>query len=154
MGRRKSSKRKTNFAKVFSIVERSLKRKSKTSTDKAIFQFFQKLITITDSTGIGATASAILSGQIGYLRSYYILTSTGEKIVINDNIGKINYTTGRINLYNFKPISISNNPNYASGTLTINISPQDKTIHPLRNRLLSIDSGDPIAIQVTMENEA
>ena len=48
MGRRKSSKRKTNFAKVFSIVERSLKRKSKTSTDKVIFQFFQKLITITD----------------------------------------------------------------------------------------------------------
>jgi hypothetical protein len=112
------------------------------------------VVSISDSTGTGATASAVLSGQVGTLRTYYVQTTTGEKIIINSDAGRINYSTGRINLYNFKPLSISSNPNYASGVLTINAIPSEKTIHPLRNRLLSIDSQDPIAIQVSMENEA
>lgn len=112
------------------------------------------IVSITDSTGSGATASAVLSGQVGTLRIYHVLTTTGEKVIINSNAGRINYSTGRINLYNFKPLSISSNPNYASGVLTINAYPLEKTIHPLRNRLLSIDSTDPVAIQVKMENEA
>ena len=112
------------------------------------------VVTITDSTGTGATATAILSGQIGILRSYYVQTSTGEKIIINENIGRIDYTTGKINLYNFKPISVTSNPNYPSGVITFNALPKENTIHPLRNRLLSIDPDDPIAIQIHMENEA
>ena len=112
------------------------------------------VVSITDTTGSGATATPTLSGQVGTLRTYYVLTTTGEKVIINSNAGKINYSTGRINLYNFKPLSISTNPNYSSGVLTINAIPAEKTIHPLRNRILSIDSLDPIAIQVTMENEA
>ena len=112
------------------------------------------VVSISDSTGSGATASAVLSGQVGTLRIYYVQTTTGEKIIINSNAGRINYSTGRINLYNFKPLSVSSNPNYASGVLTINAIPSEKTIHPLRNRLLSIDSQDPIAVQVRMENEA
>ena len=112
------------------------------------------VVSITDTTGSGATATPTLSGQVGILRTYYVLTTTGEKVIINSNAGKINYSTGRINLYNFKPLSISTNPNYSSGVLTINAIPAEKTIHPLRNRILSIDSLDPIAIQVTMENEA
>jgi hypothetical protein len=112
------------------------------------------VISISDTTGVGATATAILSGQIGTLRSYYVQVATGEKIIINENIGQIDYTTGRINLYNFKPISITTNANYASGIITFNALPKENTIHPLRNRLLSIDSNDPIAIQIRMENEA
>lgn len=112
------------------------------------------IVSISDSTGSGATASAVLSGQVGTLRIYYVQTTTGEKIIINSNAGRINYSTGRINLYNFKPLLVSSNPNYASGVLTINAIPSEKTIHPLRNRLLSIDSQDPIAVQVRMENEA
>jgi hypothetical protein len=111
------------------------------------------IVSITDSTGSGATATAKLSAEEGVLRTYYIQSSTGEKIIINSNAGTINYKTGRINLYNFNPISISENENYASNVLTINVEPAEKTIHPLRNRLLSIDSQDPIAIQVTLENE-
>jgi len=112
------------------------------------------VVSISDTTGVGATATAILSGQIGTLRSYYVQVATGEKIIINENIGQIVYTTGRINLYNFKPISITTNANYASGIITFNALPKENTIHPLRNRLLSIDSNDPIAIQIRMENEA
>lgn len=112
------------------------------------------VVTITDSTGSGATAIATLSSAIGTLRSYYIQQTTGEKIIINENFGDINYQTGRINIYNFRPLSISSNPNYASGVLTLNMYPLEPTIHPLRNRLLSIDAEDPTAILIDMESES
>lgn len=109
------------------------------------------VITITDSSGSGATATAVLSASVGTLRSYYIAAATGEKIILNQNFGDINYDIGRINIYNFRPLSIAENPNYASGVLTLNMYPVQSTIHPLRNRLLSIDSEDPTAIEVIME---
>jgi hypothetical protein len=112
------------------------------------------VITITDSSGYGAIASAVLSGQIGTLRTYYIKTITGEKVIINDNVGTINYSTGKVNIFNFKPLAITSNPNYASSILTLNCLPAENTIQPLRNRILSIDSEDPIAIQVTMKDES
>ena len=116
-------------------------------------EYTSAVVTITDTTGSGASASPILSSAIGVLRSYYIQSTTGEKIILNSNFGQINYETGRINIYNFKPISIASNPNYDSGVLTLNMYPLESTIHPMRNRLLSIDSGDPTVVTVTMENE-
>ena len=109
------------------------------------------VVTITDSSGSGATATAVLSASVGTLRSYYIASATGEKVILNENFGDINYEIGRINIYNFRPLSIASNPNYASGVLTLNMYPLQSTIHPLRNRLLSIDSEDPTAIEVIME---
>jgi len=110
-------------------------------------------IAITDSTGSGAVAIPILSEEVGTLRTYYIASTTGEKVILNSNFGDINYRTGRINIYNFKPISITTNPNYDLGILTLNAYPLQKTLQPLRNRLLSIDSEDSTAIQIVMENE-
>jgi len=111
------------------------------------------IVSITDDTGSGATAISVLSASIGVLRSYYILGTTGEKVILNENFGTINYDTGQINITNFKPTSITSNPNYASGVLTLNIYPLDTTILPSRNRLLSIDPEDPTAILVTMKSE-
>lgn len=111
------------------------------------------VISIKDPTGVGAIAVPILSSSVGILRSYYISSTTGEKVILNSNFGDINYETGRINIYNFKPVSIASNPNYPPGVLTLNIYPLQTTIHPLRNRLLSIDSEDPTAALVTMESE-
>ena len=116
-------------------------------------EYTSAVVTITDTTGSGASASPILSSAIGVLRSYYIQSTTGEKIILNSNFGQINYETGRINIYNFKPLSIASNPNYASGVLTLNMYPLESTIHPMRNRLLSIDSDDPTVVTATMENE-
>lgn len=48
MGRRSSSKRKTNFAKIFSLVEDNLKRHTNHSIDKAIFKFFKNLTVLRD----------------------------------------------------------------------------------------------------------
>lgn len=48
MGRQASSKRKTNFAKIFSLVEDSLKRHKSLSIDKAIFKFFKGFTSLKD----------------------------------------------------------------------------------------------------------
>lgn len=105
-------------------------------------------------TGTGATARATLSGETGTIRSFYIQSSTGEKIIVNPNAGTINYKTGKIRLNNFKPITVDSNPNYASGILTVNIEPDTSTITPLRDRILSIDGDDPISIQITMDDQS
>jgi len=105
-------------------------------------------------TGTGATARATLSGETGTIRSFYVQNSTGEKIIINPNVGTINYKTGKIRLNNFKPITVDSNPNYASGILTVNIEPDTSTITPLRDRILSIDGDDPISIQITMDDQS
>jgi hypothetical protein len=104
--------------------------------------------------GYGATARATLSGQIGTLRTYYIQEGTGEKIFINNEAGEINYSTGKIKLIGFKPIHVNENPNYARGVLTINVQPEESTLHPLRNRIIAIDDDDPIALQIHMDDQS
>lgn len=107
-----------------------------------------------EGDGSGAQADAVLSTQTGTLRTYYIQESTGEKIIINDNAGTINYTTGSIRLIDFNPISVTRNPNYDFGVMTINVESDEPTIHPQRNRILLIDNLDPVAVQVEMSNQA
>jgi hypothetical protein len=107
-----------------------------------------------EGDGSGAQADAVLSTQTGTLRTYYIQENTGEKIIINDNAGTINYTTGSIRLIDFNPISVTRNPNYDFGVITINVESDEPTIHPQRNRILLIDNLDPVAVQVEMSNQA
>lgn len=108
-------------------------------------------VEISGGGGRNATAKPVLSTEIGTLRSYYVQGVTGEKVVVNDNIGTINYTTGRVRLIAFNPTSISLNPNYSIGTLTINVVPALSTIKIIRNSVLTLDQYDPIALQVIME---
>ena len=64
-------------------------------------------------TGTGASARAVLTGETGILRTFYVQSTTGEKIIINPDAGSINYKTGKVRLISFKPISIDTNPYYA-----------------------------------------
>lgn len=103
-------------------------------------------------TGTGASARAVLTGETGILRTFYVQSTTGEKIIINPDAGSINYKTGKVRLISFKPISIDTNPYYASDILTVNIEPDVNTITPLRDRILTIDDDDPVSIQITMDD--
>ncbi len=51
-------------------------------------------INISDATGFGAHATAILSSQVGTLRSYYF--ADGQKIILNEDAGTIYYSNGTI----------------------------------------------------------
>lgn len=105
-------------------------------------------------TGTGASARAVLTGETGILRTFYVQNTTGEKIIINPDAGSINYKTGKVRLISFKPISIDTNPYYASDILTVNIEPDVNTITPLRDRILTIDGDDPVSIQITMDDQS
>jgi hypothetical protein len=105
-------------------------------------------VSFTGGSGSGASADAVLSGKYGTLRLFYYKPN-GEKVIINDNIGTINYLTGKITLGSFKPLYINTNPYYSAGFLTLNIQTDAKTIPPIRNNLLTIDTTDSVSIQIT-----
>jgi hypothetical protein len=103
----------------------------------------------TDDEGSGATAVAKLQSKIGSLRTYYIKTN-GEKVVVNDEAGTIDYETGEIVLVGFEPLELANNSAYLNTEFTVSIPPDEEIIYPVRNRILDIDANDPFAIQITM----
>lgn len=109
-------------------------------------------VTLTNASGdyygSGATAQAILNRSTGTLQVFYYKTN-GEKVIINSNIGTIDYENGILYLYNFKPIEITENPNYASGILTFNIGSNSQTISPSRNRIITLDTDDPLSLSIT-----
>lgn len=111
---------------------------------------YTRATAVVEGDGSSATAEVILSGKTGALETYYYKT-TGEKIIINANAGTIDYQTGKVVLQNFSPISISSNPDYPFGTLTLNIEPEGQRIDPLRNRIVTLDDTDNQAIQITVE---
>lgn len=109
-------------------------------------------IVVEGGGGTEATATAILEAKNGTLRTFY-LKSNGEKVIINNNAGTIDYNTGEIFLESFNAQSLVANDYYPNDELTFNIPAQSEIIPPLRNRILSIDEGDPFAIQLITEAE-
>jgi hypothetical protein len=122
-----------------------------TIVDKGI-NYSRANIVIEGGGGTEATATAILEAKNGTLRTFY-LKSNGEKVIINNNAGTIDYNTGEIFLESFNAQSLVANDYYPDDELTFNIPAQSEIIPPLRNRILSIDEGDPFAIQLITEAE-
>lgn len=114
--------------------------------------YSRAIVAITGGGGSQATATAILEARLGTLRTFYF-KSTGEKVVVNNNAGTINYDTGEIILTNFLPINIGVNENYATQILTLNAPSENDIISPYRNRIISIDENDNLAIQIEMVAE-
>lgn len=109
--------------------------------------YSRAFITIAGGNGQDAIASPVLSTKFGSLRSFYY-KSTGEKVILNTNVGTINYSTGKITLINFSPTTIAVNPVYDTGILVINATPAAQTITPSRNNIIILDEGDPLSIIV------
>jgi hypothetical protein len=110
------------------------------------------LVTLEGDEGYGATVSVILDSDIGILRTFYYKTS-GEKIIINSNIGSINYSEGSITLNSLRVTDVIDNEFYAENYLTLNIQAEDEIIPPLRNRILTIDNNDSKSIQLALVSE-
>lgn len=109
-------------------------------------------VSIEGGGGSEATAAAVLEARTGTLRTFYF-KANGEKVVVNENAGSIDYNTGEIFLQELTPISLTANDFYPDDTLTFNVPAQSEIIPPLRNRILSIDEGDAYAIQLSVEAE-
>jgi hypothetical protein len=106
-------------------------------TNKGI-DYTRAIVSLTGGEGSQATARAILEARNGTLRTYYFNT-VGQKVILNNNAGTINYDTGRITLDALSAISVVANDLYDTNILTINVLPENYIIRPLRNRIITID---------------
>jgi hypothetical protein len=109
-------------------------------------------ISITGGGGTGASATGVLQSKTGRLRSYYNKTS-GEKIIVNDNAGLINYETGLIQIISLRTTGTVVNDLYDTNILTFNIPIDKEIITPLRNRILTIDQNNPFSVQLEVQPE-
>jgi len=100
---------------------------------------------ITGGGGSGSTLRVNLQGRTGKLRIYYFDTNNIKKTVSND-IGTVNYLTGRITLQNFAPVSVSD----PFETLVIKAVPVSKVFNSEKNRILTLDQSDPTSITLTV----
>jgi hypothetical protein len=106
-------------------------------------------VSITGGDGTGASAEVRLQSTIGQLRMFYY-KADGEKVVINDSVGSIDYITGEVMINSLRAFSVEQNDFYDDNVLTITAQSEDDTIRPLRNRILTIDENDPRGIDIQM----
>lgn len=114
--------------------------------------YTRAFVTINDEQGSGAVLTVKLRATTGTLRTFYY-KSNGEKVIINNNAGTIDYVTGRIVLESLNPVSMISNDFYDQDVLTVNIVPEQGVIEPLRNRILAIDTNNIQAIQLEVVPE-
>ena len=109
-------------------------------------------ISITGGGGSEASAIARLESKFGRLRTFYIRVN-GEKVIVNENAGTVNYETGLIELTSLRSTGTVLNDFYDDNVLTLNIPIDREIITPLRNRVLTIDQDDPTSIQIDVVTE-
>ena len=112
------------------------------------FNYTEAFVTITpqdgDTSGGLAYASPILEGVEGTLRTYYYLNNI--KTISNANAGTINYSTGKVTLIDFSPLTVNND----LGRFTISVVPDSTIVSSTYNRIIATDSFDPEAITVNV----
>jgi hypothetical protein len=107
------------------------------------------VVSITGGEGSGAAGEVQLRNTIGDLRIFYYKDS-GEKAIINENAGTIDYKTGEVILDSLKVFSVEENDYYDDNILSISVQADDETIRPLRNRIITIDENDARGIDIQM----
>lgn len=107
--------------------------------------YTQATIQITGGNGIMGSATAILAGQFGTLRSYYF--QNGVKYILNSNVGEVDYYNGKITLYNFLPFDVNN----SLGILSIKAIPDTNIIYSKYNKMLTLNTNDPTAISINLK---
>lgn len=105
------------------------------------------IATITSQSGEGASASLNLERNIGTLRTVYY-TSQGEKVVLRNNVGSVNYQTGMFTLNSLRVFAVEDNEFYPDDTMILSTVAGSETIYPLRNRILTIDVNTPRSVKV------
>ena len=114
--------------------------------------YLQASIAITSNTGYSASAVADVQADEGTLRLFYFAPN-GTKVIVNSNIGTINYKTGLISINNLNVYSIIENNNYNFDVITFNINPDENDISPIKNAILDLDENDGSSIKITMISE-
>ncbi len=108
--------------------------------------YTRAIVTITDETGYGASAVAVIDGKIGTLRTIYY-DSLAQRQIINSNAGTVDYDNGVININNIRFLSVNSD----DGLIRLEIEAERGLIQSVRNTIITIDETDPTAIVNTLE---
>jgi hypothetical protein len=108
--------------------------------------YTQAVVTITGGGGFGAVARAVIDTQIGKLRTVYY-TNTAERVVVNSNVGEVNYEKGTVLLTDLNVLSASS----SDGLVKLNCGIQSNIIESSRNTILTIDDTDQSSITINLK---
>ena len=78
-------------------------------------------------------------------------TSGEDRIIVNNNVGTVNYLTGKISLTSFKPLIIGSETTGNTTPLEVYITPASSDVNPLREQIILIEAAD---VSVTMLDDA
>lgn len=112
--------------------------------------YTQALAQITSDTGSGATAVVNLEAKNGTLRTFYY-KDDGSKIIVNPNIGTIDYQNGEINIRTLEIQSVTSNSRLPVNIFALSATSQNEVIVPEHNLILDLDVSDPAAINIVVE---
>ena len=79
----------------------------------------------------------------------YKLGSEGERVYVYQKekaVGTIEYTTGKLTLKEFRPISYSN-----GADIRMNVKPNENNVFANRSRIITLDKNDPESIILTID---
>lgn len=110
---------------------------------------YSRAVVTINGDGVEATAKAVLQARNGTLRTYYY-DELGNKVIVNENAGSIDYDTGMIALAAIQPSAVITNDYYDTDVLTFNIVSGTEIITPLRNRILTMDDNNIQTVQLEM----
>lgn len=115
-------------------------------TNKGI-NYSRAFVTISGGGGNGAIVKPILEARTSFIRSYYLKT-TGEKIFVNNNAGKIDYDSGTITFTSLTPLEVVKNDFYDANILTVNVPIDTEIINSSKEKIVIVDVNDPLAVQL------
>ena len=109
------------------------------------FNYSRATISIVGGGGTGAQASAVITARTGFLRTVYY-DINAQKQIVNNQAGKINYETGKIELTDIRVISVNSPDSF----IRLTIESENGIIETVRNTILDIDVNDSSAITVDL----
>lgn len=120
------------------------------TVDQRGTDYTQALARITSDTGSGATAVVNLEAKNGTLRTFYY-RDDGSKIIVNSNIGTIDYQTGEINIRTLQVQEVASNNRLPFNFFALQATAQNDVIQPDHNLILDLDENDPSSIVISVE---
>lgn len=112
--------------------------------------YTRALVIISGGGGSGGSATATLQSSKGRLRLFYYKEGTGQKVIINENAGTVDYSYGKILINQVRIFQAYENEFYDEGILTISAPIEEDLIETIRNRIIVLDSADPRSINITV----
>lgn len=131
-------------AKAIAVIELG-RIKSIEITDPG-YDYTKATVTINGGGGFGARATALIDSNVSKLRTVYYTTDS-ERVVVNSNIGEINYETGKLVLNDLVIVESKTSDGY----VRITCASKNNIIGSSKNVILTIDEDDISSITIDLQ---